>query len=338
MQLPHRRRALHALQALAAATLVLASTLLTPAAQAAGGTGEPGPYAAIVTSWPSTLIPLGPGAYISNQKLETMTFTGTAVVGRGCGGVVAVGLRNPGPQPLLSGMVHSGGNPDYDWYQPYSVQIQGGTWQLHVPFPNLAYQDGTYDLQFVQYCNGVYYGTLVTYTLDTQVLPPVVSSSVTADQDSTIITGTGEPGATVHVKAGAWGEVTATVAADGTWSVDYPHLFPVGTTTITAYQVDLATNVSEPGTADVTIVAPPDDPEDPVDPPTDPPTDPPVPARPPTAVVKPVKHHRPPAITTGYAETVPSSSRRSPIALGLGVAGLVTVLGGALLLRRRRTS
>lgn len=311
----------------------VAGVAVTAVATPAGATEPaPGPYAPVVASWPSELIQTGPNEYVSNKPLRELSFSGTALVGPGCSGYVIPLMRNPGPNHELGGMISSG-DPGNDWYGPPGFPVTGGTWSTPSPWIlSYAYQDGTYDIAFAQYCNDTYYGTLFHYTLDRQVAPPVVSIDVSCTATSTTVSGTGEPGATLHLTADPWGDdVTAVVDADGSWSVDYPHPFPAGTTTVTAHQVDRATNVSETTTTtvdhDVPCVG---STEGPTDGPTEGPTGGPT--------STPTGTPMPPSITTGYAEDMPERATSGERGDGRALAAVIGLTGVALAgfgLRRR---
>lgn len=94
----------------------------------------------------------------------------------------------------------------------------------------------------------------VTITVDTKVVPPVITPPTGPTNDSTPpITGTGEPGSKVTVTDDDGATVcTATVQADGSWSCSPSTPLPDGDHPLTATQTDPAGNTSTPS-APVTV-------------------------------------------------------------------------------------
>ena len=90
----------------------------------------------------------------------------------------------------------------------------------------------------------------VTITVDTKVVPPVITPPTGPTNDTTPpITGTGEPGSKVTVTDDDGTTVcTATVQADGSWSCSPSTALPDGDHPLTATQTDPAGNTSTPST------------------------------------------------------------------------------------------
>ena len=103
--------------------------------------------------------------------------------------------------------------------------------------------------------------TIVTIVPDSgDTVPPaapviVAPAEGTSVQDTTpLISGTGEPGATVTVTEGSTVLCTAVVATNGTWSCSPTVALPLGPHTVSATQADADGNVSPADTVSFTIV------------------------------------------------------------------------------------
>ncbi|WP_194293017.1 Ig-like domain-containing protein [Streptomyces smaragdinus] len=91
-----------------------------------------------------------------------------------------------------------------------------------------------------------------TIAPDAPVITAPADGSVTTD-NTPVITGTGEPGATVEVLVDGVTVGTATVAPDGTWSLPTTTPLPDGPHTVTATQTDPSGNVSPAATSTFTV-------------------------------------------------------------------------------------
>jgi hypothetical protein len=92
--------------------------------------------------------------------------------------------------------------------------------------------------------------------VDTRVLPPVITGpadgSSTADH-TPLISGTGEPGATVEVSVDGVVVGTATVGPGGNWSLPVTDPLASGQHTVSATQTDVAGNTSSAATSTFTV-------------------------------------------------------------------------------------
>jgi hypothetical protein len=134
--------------------------------------------------------------------------------------------------------------------------LANGTWSC---VPKVPLPDGDHTLIVTEEdpAGNVSDETKVTVTVDT-VAPdkPIITSPAEGSfiNDSTpTITGTAEPGSTVHVSAGPNNQCTTTADAQGNWSCDLPLALPDGPATVTAVAVDKAGNRSEPAEVHFTV-------------------------------------------------------------------------------------
>ena len=130
-----------------------------------------------------------------------------------------------------------------------AVVASNGTWSIT---PTTALADGTQALSVkaTDPAGNVSPATPLPLVIDTTVAAPVISPT-----NGAVISGTGEPGATVTLTDGINTIGTAVVAADGTWSITPPNNTAVPLNTVlSATQTDVAGNPSTPGTGTVTAV------------------------------------------------------------------------------------
>ena len=96
----------------------------------------------------------------------------------------------------------------------------------------------------------------VTFVVDTGVSPPVITApeegSSTNDTTPTI-EGTAEPGATVAVEVDGTPVGTVTADGDGNWSLELTDPLDEGDHTVSAVQIDVAGNESDPAENDFTV-------------------------------------------------------------------------------------
>lgn len=137
----------------------------------------------------------------------------------------------------------------------YDVVVDGnGDWQWS---PGDPLPDGVYPVSTTQtdpYGN-VSDSAEITFTIDTQALPPIIADPVSGGYLGAAgpITGTAEPGATIHINLDDQDAGTVVADSNGSWSFNPPTLSEGGHSVLT-YQVDRAGNQSGPSAqADFTV-------------------------------------------------------------------------------------
>lgn len=138
---------------------------------------------------------------------------------------------------------------------------EDGTWSLT---PEEPLQDGEHTIVATQEDaagNVSDPSSEVSFTVDTQAPdPPTIESPAdgsTIGNDTPVVEGTGEPGATVDVSVDGESVGEATVDGDGNWSLPLDEPLSDGDHVIEAVQTDPAGNSSEPAESTVTVDATP---------------------------------------------------------------------------------
>lgn len=139
--------------------------------------------------------------------------------------------------------------------------LADGTWTVTADLAALS--DGVAVLDVAQTNSaGSSPAVTITVTVDRTAEAPVISSVDTGTAADLglwfpIVSGTAEPGASIHVTAQTGTDVRITADANGAWSTPQLADLSVGDTTLSVVQTDPAGNVSPAATVTATVAAPP---------------------------------------------------------------------------------
>ncbi|NNE12794.1 MAG: hypothetical protein HKN41_11195, partial [Ilumatobacter sp.] len=221
------------------------------------GVGEPG--AAIVVAvdgqtMTTTVAPDGtwtvtvPVALADGQQTVTVTATDTAgntataiqplTIDTSTVVAITSSASTNDPTPTITGSGEPGSSVSLtvDGQTLAGLVDAEGSWSITVP---AALADGVHSVEVTATDLA---GNIATATQDLTVdtATSVAITSPTFTNDSTpVISGIGEPGATIDVSVGIQ-SMTTTVAPDGTWSVTVPVALADGTSTVTVTATDAA--------------------------------------------------------------------------------------------------